>query len=233
MTLDDLTPLEWIAKSLPAYIWKAFKGDPNAYFEAFISDLIAAGVNALQNGRNRTSESEDALTELLVASLKPAYTIIPEGNSNGHVDVFVKTLFPGLEWKGEAKILKSYPWYETGLVKLVAKYNSGAEDRTFLIGYCLEPEMHAIASEYKTKIETGKPADFQKWGELASYSHANLFVGEHLASGRPILVAHVWSNCYYATDKVVAEAKGSKTRKKPKAAKKKIAPVKTPRVKKV
>lgn len=215
------TSLEWVANNLPAFAKAEYANNPRAYFESFVKDLVNFGVPNVQNNRNRHAKvDENALTDLLLSPLQAGYTLSQETNANGHVDVTLKGFFPGIMWKGEAKILKSYRWYESGLVKLVAKYNSGGEDNTFMIGFCRDPDMFSIAKEYKARLQHRKPADFQNWSRLSSFDHPNIFTGEHLASGRPILVTHIWSNCHYETDKKVlaAKSKGTvKNAKKPPA----------------
>ena len=209
-SIANTTPLDWVNSNLSSFTSQY--SNPDDYFQAFLSDLRRRGVSHLENNRNNFHDlRENALTATLIGKLDLTYDISAETNSNGHVDLLLKSPWPGISWKGEAKIIGAEDKYFEGLVKHVAKSNSGRETHALMLGYCKKPDMFLVRAKVLTDIQTQGIADFVNWHtELKSPNSAS----NHSASGNPLTVHHVWVNCFFETDDELFRRKLGKAPKK-------------------
>lgn len=105
------------------------------------------------NAQHHQDSSEDALTRILVGPLRLlGYDAKSDPNTRGHVDILVESRRLNLKWIGEAKKHAGYDKDVEGVLQLITRYTSGADDHGAVVLYVFNRNAARMTAEWRTVL---------------------------------------------------------------------------------
>jgi hypothetical protein len=166
-------------------------------FEAAFTVLLEVAVAGLEkNKKNFAALDEEGPPGALALALNvPGFTVTPEANSNGHVDLMIVAdhCYPARTKLAEAKIYSTPSYHIKGIGQLLGHYTTGREGPGLLISYVRKKDIKGITAKLKAAIDAKRPenqvgpcADHKlKWSFLTRHKHS---------SGEIVALSHVGCN---------------------------------------
>jgi hypothetical protein len=168
-------------------------------FEAAFDLVLDKTVRGLEaNKVNFETLGEEGLSADLAHSLSmPGIAVMPEMNSNGHVDVviYVYLCNPRRTKLCEAKIYDGPAYHIKGMRQLLNRYSTGRESRLLLISYVRKRNIKGLIDGLRKRLDRDRPLSQKgptrdhtmKWSFLSSHVHS---------SGEILHVGHVGCNLH-------------------------------------
>lgn len=170
--------------------------------EEFCDAVEVALESALQHmesgARFYMEDDERKLTHVLVGCLGMCVQVIPEGYSNGHVDVtVVHPARPAWRKLGECKIYHGPAYHIAGCRQLLSRYVTGRLPRAFCLDFVQEAD---IAAKFQG-VREGVDADTTLNRLEPTSAHPSItwaFISRHgHSSGQEVRLLHLGCSLYW------------------------------------
>lgn len=185
--------------------------ETDAEFDKAFDVLLEKAVSSLErNCKNFQRLDEEGLSAALAMALSVpgALSVVPEGYSNGHVDLMIEALRGSSERRmlAEAKIYDGPEKHIRGLEQLLTRYTTGREGRGLLIEYFRKVGIADYIEKIRSRMDADRP--LSQVGNTVSHTIKWSFLSIHAHNcGENLRVAHIGCNlCASTAELTLAES---------------------------
>ena len=134
--------------------------DP-AVFNSAVEDILEEVIHELESSAKEYSAlGEDGISSVLVTGVngRNGVRAFREMNSNGHVDITIKsTLRPTNQLLGEAKIYNGPRYHVEGMDQLLNRYTTGRFPYAFMVEYVRNTAVKTACQKIRDHLDEHRP----------------------------------------------------------------------------
>src|SRR5262245_58917149 len=148
--------VELMHAKAPEYL-DLLTAETDEQFERAFDIILERAVRLLEsNKKNFRNLDEEGLTATLALALSmPGFTVTQETNSNGHVDLTMRT--DRRIRLAEAKVYNGPEYHFSGIEQLLTRYMMGREGRGLLISYVRKRDIAGLVKKLRLKMDEVRP----------------------------------------------------------------------------